>query len=49
MVFRISIHAPRVRCDNKVLIVAPKKVAISIHAPRVRCDKVMTTAEAAEL
>ena len=34
----ISIHAPRVRCDEFTIATAPQRFAISIHAPRVRCD-----------
>ena len=33
----ISIHAPRVRCDQSSLLLCPFSY-ISIHAPRVRCD-----------
>ena len=34
----ISIHAPRVRCDDIFSISSSVSVIISIHAPRVRCD-----------
>ena len=34
----ISIHAPRMRCDEKGTDEDVKKVLISIHAPRMRCD-----------
>ena len=34
----ISIHAPRVRCDQEAMMNAVKLLVISIHAPRVRCD-----------
>ena len=35
---RISIHAPRVRCDFTRTTCPVGKSRISIHAPRVRCD-----------
>ena len=35
---RISIHAPRERCDLRKFLVA-KQFRISIHAPRERCDR----------
>ena len=38
---RISIHAPRERCDTSSLISSEFGSSISIHAPRERCDKEM--------
>ena len=35
--YDISIHAPRMRCDEQIQQ-AKAKLAISIHAPRMRCD-----------
>ncbi len=37
LLFCISIHAPRVRCD-KIRYMTRPSLCISIHAPRVRCD-----------
>ena len=36
---KISIHAPRVRCDVFMPDTGKNAVGISIHAPRVRCDR----------
>ena len=36
--FGISTHAPRVRCDIKLLPKCKPEDMISTHAPRVRCD-----------
>ena len=36
--FSISIHAPRVGCDEHVRTAVPAAQGISIHAPRVGCD-----------
>ena len=44
----ISIHAPRVRCDNEVDFYSID-TDISIHAPRVRCDASRLSATAANL
>ena len=38
---RISIHAPRVRCDNLFPHILSSFLVISIHAPRVRCDQMI--------
>ena len=38
---KISIHAPRVRCDKIRMIQVVQSLKISIHAPRVRCDSVV--------
>ena len=37
-VIKISIHAPRVRCDDYLKHHGEDGYPISIHAPRVRCD-----------
>ena len=36
--FTISIHAPIVGCDDKILVVDALPKEISIHAPIVGCD-----------
>ena len=41
---KISIHAPRVRCDLFLRFSAAAARCISIHAPRVRCDDPMMAA-----
>ena len=38
----ISIHAPRVRCDDAQKSYRAIYDTISIHAPRVRCDTIST-------
>ena len=34
----VSIHAPRVGCDQDISLAHVKQYIVSIHAPRVGCD-----------